>query len=105
MWVGASEEIRTHQAHPKDSSGDRVDSTPHDARARKRASLKTKTEEIAMYKLTTTVLDLPSDMLELGLIAFASPEFAERFVESLLADTAARTPHEDETGPNPMIAA
>lgn len=58
-----------------------------------------------MYKLTTTVLDLPSDMLEIGLIAFASPDFADRFVESLLADSAARTAHEDETGPNPMIAA
>jgi hypothetical protein len=73
-------------------------------RAHEPRDVKPEPKETAMFK-PTTVLDLPSDMLEIGLIAFASPEFAERFVESLLADTAARTPHDDETGPNPMIAA
>ena len=58
-----------------------------------------------MFKPATTLFDLSGDMLEIGLISFASPDFAERFVESILADTAARTPHDDETGPNPMIAA
>jgi hypothetical protein len=65
----------------KDSSEVEADSTHHELEYPSRRE--TEPEETTMFNPTLGYFDATADMTEYGLIAFASPEFVEKFVQQL----------------------
>ena len=56
-----------------------------------------------MYNQNLCYFDATADMMEFGLIAFASPEFVERFVQQLAQTGGSETRAEPEQLPDALL--
>jgi hypothetical protein len=81
----SSQEFRVHHARAKEFSEPSADSTPQTGGNYKPAECINELEGPQMNNRSTNTFDSTSDIFEIGLMAAASPEFAERMVQSLLA--------------------
>jgi hypothetical protein len=74
-----------HQARAKESSDSRADSTPQTGGRNNPAGTASQTEGPAMNIQLGSTFDSTSDFFEIGLMAAASPEFADNMIRALLA--------------------
>jgi hypothetical protein len=103
----ASQEIRICQAPEKESSASSNDSTLHSSGGEGRRNIRPNTQECAMEHQIPVSHDLCQDMFEIGLMAAASPEFAQALLRTWLSDDQrpdAQTGASPASGRNPVLA-